>query len=114
MSKARSRKWFSFKGPSGERWTVYFAIRRKNPGFFSGKSVGTVWFGGRFKNRIYIDAGQKWDEIVNTLVHELMHLAFRHLRLSPVIDEAIVSDVSDDLAYILFQVMPEWPQLEDD
>lgn len=112
MSKARSKVWFTFEGPDRERWTVYFAIQKKNPSFFSGKAVGTAWFGGRYKNRIYIDAGQKWDEICNTLVHELMHVAFRHLRLSPIIDEAIVADVSDDLAYILFQVLPAWPEYE--
>ena len=114
MSKPRAKVWFRFKGPSGESWTVYFALRKDNPRVFAGDAVGTVWFKGRYKNRIYIDAGQKWDEICNTLVHELMHLAFRHLHLSPVIDEAIVADVSDDLAYILFQVLPMWPELEEE
>jgi hypothetical protein len=30
-----------------------------------------------------------------------------------VLDEAFVAEISDELAYILFQVIPAWPELED-
>jgi hypothetical protein len=112
LSKARSKVWFRFKAPSGECWTVFFSLQKKHPRFFAGKAAGTAWFGGRFKNRIYIDASLKWELIQETLVHEIMHVVMRPLGLSRVIDEAIVDGVSEDFALIMRQAF-EWPELEE-
>jgi hypothetical protein len=113
LSKARSKVWFRFRAPSGDRWTVYFSLRQKHPSFFNGKQhVGACWWGGRYKHRIYIDANQSWKDICKTLLHELHHVVYRPLGLSQAIDEAIVNDVSDDLGEILFAILPAWPEYE--
>ncbi len=113
--KARKQKWFDFKSPTGERWSVFFSLRCKHPSYFAGKkNVGATWWGGRYKHQIYIDAGQNWEAICLTLIHEIFHVVFRPLGLSKAIDEAVVEDVSDSFANILFQIMPSWPEYEGD
>lgn len=106
--------WFEFIGPGKEPWKVYFSIAKKHPTYFvKGKdSAGTAWFGGRFHHTIFINADQKWPDIIETLIHELSHLAYRYLHLSEAIDESVVDETSRVLASILIQSVPEWPPCE--
>ncbi len=72
---------------------------------------GLTFFGGPRKNKIYIDASRPAGSIFETLIHELNHVAYRHLGLSRAIDEAIVEDVSEILASILNQTDATMPRI---
>lgn len=109
----RPKKWFEFRGPGGNVWTVFLSTPKDSPRIFAnGKYAGRAFFGGRFSGRVYIDASQRWPKIIETLVHEIKHISHRYLGMTEVLDEAVVNETAEEEAKIWLQIIPSWPEID--
>lgn len=97
-----------FKNVDDRPWKIYHAARGHNPSIFREAdgtlSWGKIYFGGRREGKIYVDDSLRPDQIFETTLHEMMHLALRDLGMDQAIEEEFVERLAARVAYYLSQI----------
>jgi hypothetical protein len=102
----RRRLYKTFK-VDGKDWSIYFASKRNK---YLRKDAGGGPYMGRCihtKHEIYLLDTQSFEQIADTLLHEIIHVSIMEYVLHPEMNEAIVCAITPTTATILTQISPE-------
>ena len=105
--------WMVAMDKRGKAWQVYAATRACCYALRDWRGTGPA-FGITFRDkrrRIYIDVARELDDVLETLLHELKHVAFGPMDLPNKWEEDVVTVASDELYPLLKSVGVVFPPL---
>ena len=94
--------WFRFRDLQKREWVVILTSQKLTKSLRKDKHGGP-YHGRAFWSRRIIYANvfrQTYAEVLDTLIHELIHIALRGVSLPEELDEAITSQVATRLALV--------------